>query len=282
MQGHTVDQQRWTAPDERTAAKWIEERDRTDRMLAPFGERMLDVAALRAGEHVLDIGCGTGATTVAAWQRVAPNGSVTGVDVSPAMLEAARARITAMAKPQIMLIAADAQTYAFPPHTADVAVSRFGVAHFDETVTAFENLHDALRPGGRFVFAEWTSRAENEWMSLTEDAARQAIPELFGHRSAKHEHSGQLTDEQRLRTMLETAGFHIELFERHMDRLWVGSTPSEVLAWFQRIPEGRLLEALEPDARDRLLAMLRAELERRTDATGVYLAGTAWMVDSRT
>ena len=111
---HEVSEARWTRPDERVAAKSIDERDRTDRMLMPFGQRMLDVAALTPGERVLDIGCGSGATTLAAWQRVAPSGSVTGVDISAVMLDLARTRVRDVPNAGITWLEADAETYRVP------------------------------------------------------------------------------------------------------------------------------------------------------------------------
>jgi ubiquinone/menaquinone biosynthesis C-methylase UbiE len=272
--------QRWIAPDARTTAKWIDERERTDRMLAPFGERMLELAALQPGDRVLDVGCGTGATSVAAWQRVAPSGSVTGVDLSPAMLEAARARAS-IAHANIAWLAADAQTCKFPPHAADAVISRFGVAHFADTTAAFTNLQHALRVGGRFVFTEWTARAENEWMYLADEVARHTLPELSEHHQHPKEHSRAFAGEQALHSLLDAAGFHVEQLERYSDRLWVGRTADDVLAWFAHLPEGRILETLAPEARSRLTNALRGELERRADATGVYLAGSAWMVCCR-
>jgi ubiquinone/menaquinone biosynthesis C-methylase UbiE len=272
---------RWTAPDERTIAKWIDSRVRTDRMLAPFGERLLDLAALQPGEGVLDIGCGTGATSVAAWEHVAPDGSVTGVDISPAMLEAARARARSLPNGHIAWVAADAQTFAFAPHATDVALSRFGVTHFADTVAAFENIRRALRSGGRFVFTEWTSRARNEWMSLPEDVAHRALPELSEHRHRDQEHSSEFADERTLHSLLAQAGFQVEHFEAFSNGLWVGRTPEDVLHWFAQLPEGRILEALSPDARARYTNALSIELERRTETSGVYLDGNAWMVCGR-
>src|SRR4051794_39843037 len=104
---------RWTAVDQPSdlAAEWIDGRERMDRMLAPFGARLLDRAALMPGERVLDIGCGTGATTAAAWSRVAPTGSVLGIDVNADMLTAAHRRLATLAATGVRLLHADAQTH---------------------------------------------------------------------------------------------------------------------------------------------------------------------------
>ena len=81
----------------------------------------------------------------------------------------------------------------------------------------------------------------------------------------------------RLRTLLQDAGFEIRSIERYAAGLWVGSSPADVLNWFARIPEGRILETLGSHARQKFLGALRIELEHRTRADGVYLSGTAWV-----
>jgi SAM-dependent methyltransferase len=55
-----------------------------------YREHLLDLAEVAAGQCVLDIGCGTGTQAIAAWRRSQPGGSVTGVDISGKMLDAAR------------------------------------------------------------------------------------------------------------------------------------------------------------------------------------------------
>jgi hypothetical protein len=92
----------------------------------------------------------------------------------------------------------------------------FGVAHFNDTLAAFQNIRDALRNDGRFVFTEWTARAANEWMSLAHDVAHRVLPELRHNHS---EHSSEFADERTLRSLLEAAGFRVERFEAHSDRL---------------------------------------------------------------
>ncbi len=55
-----------------------------------YRKDVLDLAGIMPGDHVLDIGCGTGTQAIAAWGRAQPGGSVTGLDISPSMIEAAR------------------------------------------------------------------------------------------------------------------------------------------------------------------------------------------------
>ena len=69
---------------------YVRETERIEAMNGPFGEVMLDAARLESGERVLDVGCGTGATTIEAARRVGPAGSAVGVDISAAMLGVAR------------------------------------------------------------------------------------------------------------------------------------------------------------------------------------------------
>jgi SAM-dependent methyltransferase len=174
---------RWSSTDndESLAAEWLDGADRMDRMLAPFGDRMLARAALSPGQTVLDIGCGTGATTLAAWTSVAPTGAVIGVDISPRMLHAAQLRATSVPGHRISYIRADAQNHPFQPGQVDVAISRFGVGHFRDPAAAFTNIAAGLRPGGRLVVTEWAGPADNEWMTLADTVGARVLPDRWPH-----------------------------------------------------------------------------------------------------
>jgi SAM-dependent methyltransferase len=118
-------------------------------------------AAPRPGERVLDVGFGTGATTLPFAAAVAPGGHVTGVDISEPMLEQARKNLAAQHVANVTLVLADAQVHRFAPDSFDLVISRFGVMFFADPVAAFTNLHSGLRKGGRLCMAVWASIAEN-------------------------------------------------------------------------------------------------------------------------
>ena len=135
-------------------AKWVDHQAFFDGSMAPVLERLLAAADLRAGQHVLDIGCGTGASTLAAAAMVGPEGNVA-------------------------FIEGDAQTHAFSPASIDALISRFGVMFFSDPVAAFANMARALKPRARLTFIAWGPMAENPWFALplAAAAARLGAPE---------------------------------------------------------------------------------------------------------
>jgi ubiquinone/menaquinone biosynthesis C-methylase UbiE len=138
--------------DEERVAWWLATADARERRLQPVSEALFARASLQPGERVLDVGVGSGPTTGQAWEAVRPDGSVTGIDIAPPMITAARQRVTAS---EIEWIVGDAASYDFAPKTYDAVISRFGVMFFTDPVAAFRNLGEATRPGGRLIVSVW-------------------------------------------------------------------------------------------------------------------------------
>lgn len=143
-------------------ARWVREQARLDRAFTPIQSEALRVAHAAQGEHVLDVGCGCGASTAALAERVGASGSVVGVDISAPMLAVARQRLEA--QPRVSFLETDAARATFGA-TFDLVFSRFGVMFFDDRVAAFSNLRRALAPRGRLCFVCWRGRDENPWYS---------------------------------------------------------------------------------------------------------------------
>lgn len=141
--------------------KWLGIADEMDVRFAAIDDALMQASCLRAGENVLDIGCGTGATSLQAARHVGAHGRVRGVDVSPPMLEVARNLALKSGLQTLDFIEADAQTD-HPGLSADVLISRFGVMFFEDPLAAFNNLRYHAAPGARLAFAVWADLDKNE------------------------------------------------------------------------------------------------------------------------
>jgi ubiquinone/menaquinone biosynthesis C-methylase UbiE len=148
----------------------------TDWVLDDLGRRALDAARLAAGEAVLDIGCGCGATTLLVAERVGLRGLVVGVDVSAPMLARARERARAAGHVQVRFEQGDAQTHSLEARRYDALVSRFGVMFFDDPVLAFSHLRGSLRGGGRLAFVCWQAPERNPWIEIPAKAVAHLVP----------------------------------------------------------------------------------------------------------
>jgi len=158
---------------------WADHNDEMDTMLRPLGATAIDRAAPAAGEHVLDIGCGCGGTTLDLAEHVGESGRILGVDISETMLGLANKRIGNLpaklqAVPSFAL--ADASTFTFPKNEYDLLFSRFGVMFFADSTAAFANMRQALKPKGRLTFLCWGPPSENDWITTPLMAAREHLP----------------------------------------------------------------------------------------------------------
>jgi SAM-dependent methyltransferase len=110
------------------APTWIEVEDRLNEVIELPGEMAMDRLGLRPGERVLDLGCGTGRTTLRLAERVAPGGQAVGVDITEEMVARARRHAALASGLHVEFVVADVvQALDFGPDRFDAAYSRFGV-----------------------------------------------------------------------------------------------------------------------------------------------------------
>jgi SAM-dependent methyltransferase len=151
-------------------ASWAERAPRMERELAGFGTLAIQALAPAEGWAVLDVGCGTGKTTIELARRVGPRGRVVGVDLSRTLLGMAREAASSTGVTNATFVQADAQDLA-ADHGFDAVYSRFGVMFFPDPAAAFAVLRGCVRPGGRLAFACWQAKAGNPWFAATAAAA---------------------------------------------------------------------------------------------------------------
>ena len=268
----------WAGPG---GAHWTTHEERLDRMLAPYGARVVEAVAARPGERILDVGCGNGALALALAPQVAPDGEVTGVDISTPMLERARQRATDAGQGACSFLEADAQVHPFEPGAYDALVSRFGVMFFDDPTTAFTNLARALRPGGRMAFVCWRDPSVNEWLLVSMGALLEHVPPP-PPRPLDAPGPYAFADPERVRSILGTAGLTDVALTEVDEPTWMGESGEDAVTFLQGTELSRTLFAGVDDATAaRAWAAVTDALVAREGPDGVVLAGGAWLVTAR-
>lgn len=153
--------------------KWVMHQALLDAQMLPVLQGVLRRADLAAGHHVLDVGCGTGQSTLMAADLVGHEGHVQGADISAAMLALAEARTKDA--PQASCACVDVATHPFEDAGFDRVISRFGVMFFDDPVAAFANIRRAMKPGALICFASWGQIERNPWFTLPARIAKEVI-----------------------------------------------------------------------------------------------------------
>ncbi len=153
---------------------WVARQEQTDITLAPVTEALLAFAAPRAGERVVDIGCGCGAPTLEFARAVGPSGHVVGLDISGPMLAEAQRRASVANIANIDWRQADPATAALDEY--DLLASAFGVMFFGDRVAAFTNMRRTAAPQARMALVCWRTLAENPWMGVPMSAVAQHLP----------------------------------------------------------------------------------------------------------
>ncbi|HVM85162.1 MAG TPA: class I SAM-dependent methyltransferase [Candidatus Binatia bacterium] len=261
--------------------KWVARQEGQDVTLGPLGRAAMERAAVKAGESVIDIGCGCGATTLELARRVGAQGRVLGIDISHPML--ARAKERAKATPQVTLVEADATTHAFEPGRADLLFSRLGVMFFPEPARAFANLRRALKPGGRLAFVCFRTPKDNPFLMTALAAATLHVPPL-----PKMEPDAPgpfaFADDARVKRILGEAGFADVKHEPVDIDLDIGSGKGFDEAMINAVeigPASRALTGQPADLRAKAEAAIRQALKAHEKDGKVLLTAKVWIVTAK-
>jgi SAM-dependent methyltransferase len=264
----------WNGP---AGQAWIEEKDVLDRMFQSFEDLLVEHASHQKARAVLDIGCGTGRTTLALAEKLGPQARCVGVDISEPMLAVARER-AAEAGLAAQFVAADAQRHAFAPSSFDLFVSRFGVMFFDDPALAFSRLRAAARPGAGMCCIAWRGAAENAFMTTAERAVATMLPSLPPRRPGA---PGQFAfaERQHVEAVLGEAGW-TRIAVTPLD-LACRFPADKLRAYVSRLgPIGAALQSADEAARQRILDVALAAFEPFVHADEVCFDAACWRMEA--
>jgi SAM-dependent methyltransferase len=268
----------WNGPG---GQRWADRQQAQDILLKPIADTLIDRAKPKAGERIIDVGCGSGATSIAFAQQVGSSGHVFGIDVSGPML--ARARASAPKELSVDFELADATVYPFDPASFDLLASRFGVMFFAEPSRSFANMRKALRPSGRLAFACWREPRENPFFMAPLQAVYKHVPKL-PQQAPEDPGPFSFASEARVHRILGEAGFTGIAMEPHNLALDVAigrGLDAAVQSALEIGPASRALEGHPADVRAAATNSIREVLSTFAKGETVPLPASIWIVTAR-
>jgi SAM-dependent methyltransferase len=214
-------------------------------------EQVIRRAALSLGQHVLDLGTGTGSVALQAASLVAPHGDVLAVDLSPAMLAVAQQR--AMARGVTNMHCREGRAEAIPAEEGalHVVLASLSLMYALDWAAAAHEIARVLRPGGRLVAAVWAGPEQCDIVLFQHTAGRFAPPPPVPSVGP-----GALADPRPFLQHLaeagmtahvetETLGFDYENFELAWDVL-AGTTAADLIPEQQREAKAAVMALMWP------------------------------------
>jgi ubiquinone/menaquinone biosynthesis C-methylase UbiE len=241
-------------------------------IFGPWGHDLLDVAALRPGEQLLDVACGTGIVARLAAEKVGPTGKVVGVDINPGMLAAAR-KISAPGA--IDWREGNATGLPLPDATFSVAVCQQGLQFFPDRAAALREIHRVLIPGARLVVSCWKGIQHSPgFRALAEALAKHAGPDA----AAIARGPFALGDEGELRSLIEGAGFKDITIRHSVKTLGFPSGEEFVRRYGTSSPLAGILTNMTTDALAALVHDVSSSLASYIGAKGLEFPIEAHLV----
>lgn len=260
---------------------WVDAQAVIDQMYKPIEDMLVDAAAIASPGRLLDVGCGTGGTTVAVARKLGTTSRCVGVDISEPMIAAARLRAeqTGMSSGQARFICGNAESYAFDSGSFDMIVSRFGVMFFDDPVGAFANLRRAAADDAALRLIVWRGPAENPFMTTAERAAAPLLPNIPPRVPDAPGQFG-LANDERLAGILKASGW-ADIALEPVD-VACAFPESALVPYLTRFgPVGRVFNEADERTQAVVIDTVRAAFEPYVHGADVRFTAACWTVSAR-
>jgi ubiquinone/menaquinone biosynthesis C-methylase UbiE len=269
----------------RIAPEWLELDDQLAlEVLGALPAKLaMDQLKVLPGQRVLDLGCGTGRTTLELAALAGSAGAVVGVDISAELLARGSTEAARLGIDTVQFLHGDVQVSDLGETQFDAAYSRFGVMFFADPVAAFVNVRRALRPAGMLSFVCWAGVTENGWAMVPVAAVAQVTGSLPPMPGPGEPGSFSLADPERIREVLDTAGFGDIQVTPRADQIAISEehvTDFAVTA-FELIRFAGALEDADQQTCAKALAAIEQGLRARLQDGQVRLSRSVLLVTAR-
>ena len=262
---------------------WVEKQNAMDVMLEPLGVAALSKLPDDLGDHILDIGCGCGSTTLSIAEQLSENSKITGVDISEPMLDQARKLATERNLLNADFQVMDIQTELKEENIYSAAFSRFGVMFFEAPVPAFKNIYRSLQQEAKFSFVCWQSPQLNPWQSLS----IQVIKEFVDLPSPPKRSPGPFAfaEVNYLESIMSDSGFADISIESHKQEvtMFTGKSledASNDYLSINPVVTEMLKEAPESTKKD-ISSSLQELFKTYSDGDGLHFPSATWLVSAK-
>lgn len=252
--------------------------------LTQHSEAIFPTLPVRAGDRVLDVGCGFGDTAIKLAKLVGSTGEVVGVDCCDAFLEYARGDAQARGLGNVSFVRGDAEI-ALPTDQYDLVFARFGTMFFVNPVAGLRNMRKALRPGGRMVHIVWRNRVDNPWLSMAKDVVLRFLPPPGPDAQTCGPGPFSMSDEPTVRAMMMAAGYDDIQFRRVDAPVLVGKDVHDAIAFQLAIgPAGEVFREageLAEQKREQIEAALAEAInQQQIGAEGIVMDSSSWVISA--
>jgi len=217
-----------------------------------WADALIDVLALRPGENVLDVACGTGVTTRMAQDKVAPGGTVKGLDVNASMIAKAK---ELSAGQEIEWLERDAADSGLGSETIDVVISQHGYHYFPDKPAALAEFQRVLAPGGRMGLSIWDGHSPYT-KAVCMAVERHISPEISDKQRAQR----QTPSADELADQLSEAGFSEVAIVRQELSIDVPAARAFVPLHLGSMPIADAFDALPDDRKAALIEEVETEM----------------------
>jgi ubiquinone/menaquinone biosynthesis C-methylase UbiE len=253
--------------------------------LSRHSEAVLPELPLEQGMEVLDVGCGWGDLSLRVASIVGPKGRVVGIDCVEKFLEEGRKDATDAGLSNVEFRRGDAEI-ALPEAAFDYVVSRFGTMFFSHPVPALRRMRKALRPGCQMTHIVWRRREDNPAWQTAKDIALNHLPEPGDDAKTCGPGPFSMGDRETVGMMMQGAGYEDVTFKRVDERIMVGTTPEECIAFALAIgPAGEVFREagdIAEQKRPDIEAEMREYFEsQERDETGIWIDTSSWVITGR-